>query len=733
MRASLLRSASSMVFFSLLVLGCTQARGVPPLLQSTKSANGNALSVDEIKDFYFTQNDVRNLSAFRVPDTTILVSLWEERNSEKQWVPFYAASLNGRDIAVARQTSYDLLLHYAQFDPLSAQASGLTARAEPLTDVRIVQLNTQVLPGYREQLEAAGARVYRFLPNNALIVRAPPYVASQISAQPNVRWMGAYRAEYRLEEQLLAQLAVGNGNLEPARYHIEVFERGPYQQAVVEERIAQIGGRVEIMLPQGFFMDATLDGQQLVEVARMDEVAFIDRWSPPEMDDVQVRTIGGADYLETQTGFTGQGVRAEVLDLGVLATHQEFQGTLIPHGQQNIAAHGTSTTGINFAKGIDPRARGLVPDAQGITASMSFLTDRYQHTAELVQDPYFAVYQSNSWGDSLTTQYTTVSAQMDDIIFLDDFLITQSQSNAGTQQSRPQAWAKNIVSVGGLQHRGSLDMNTHCWCHSGSIGPAADGRIKPDLAHFYDGVYAPSGGPTSYDTGFGGTSAATPIVAGHFGLFFQMWHNGIFGNPTAATVFDSRPHATTAKAFLINTARQWSFSGTADDRTRTHQGWGLPDLQNLYDSRNRIFFVDETDLLQPFQSTSYQLEVLDGTPALKATMVYKDPMGTTSSTLHRINDLDLQVTSPSGVVYWGNNGLREAMWSSPGGSPDNLDTVENVFVQNPEPGFWTVQVTATEINQDSHPATLELDADYALVVSGVSVPTATQAPAKTQR
>jgi len=118
---------------------------------------------------------------------------------------------------------------------------------------------------------------------------------------------------------------------------------------------------------------------------------------------------------------------------------------------------------------------------------------------------------------------------------------------------------------------------------------------------------------------------------------------------------------------------------------------------------------------------------------LKATMVYKDPMGTTSSTLHRINDLDLQVTSPSGVVYWGNNGLREAMWSSPGGSPDNLDTVENVFVQNPEPGFWTVQVTATEINQDSHPATLELDADYALVVSGVSVPTATQAPAKTQR
>ena len=358
--------------------------------------------------------------------------------------------------------------------------------------------------------------------------------------------------------------------------------------------------------------------------------------------------------------------------------------------------------------------------------------DRFQETAELVQDPYFAVYQSNSWGSNLITQYTSESALMDDIIFQLDFLITQSQSNLGSQQSRPEAWAKNIVSVGGLLHRGSLDMDTHCWCHSGSIGPAADGRIKPDLAHFYDGVFTPtSGSPTSYDANFGGTSAATPIVAGHFGLFFQMWHNGLFGNPTSDTVFDSRPHESTARAFVINTATQWNFSGTSDDRTRTHQGWGLPNVQTLYDLSSQIFYVDETDVLQVLQSTTYQLEVLDGTPALKATMVYKDPMGTTSSTLHRINDLDLNVTSPSGVIYWGNNGLREDLSSSPDGTPDTLDTVENVFVQNPEAGFWTVTVIASEINQDSHPETPEIDADYALVVSGVNVPTA-QGPFRSQ-
>src|SRR5260370_36455937 len=110
-------------------------------------------------------------------------------------------------------------------------------------------------------------------------------------------------------------------------------------------------------------------------------------------------------------------------------------------------------------------------------------------------------------------------------------------------------------------------------------------------------------------------------------------------------------------------------------------------------------------------------------------MVYKEPMGTTSASLHRINDLDLQVTSPSGVVYWGNNGLLAGMWSVPGGEPDTKNTVENVFIETPEPGFWTVRVIASEINQDSHPATPELDADYALVVSGGNIAAATKAPA----
>ncbi len=731
MHQSLLRLPWFLAVVSLIVAGCGESRARAPIVESRKQASMNELWVEPIGMFHLTPNEVRNLDAFRVASSSVLVFTWEEQPEGKGWSPFFAISLNGRQSSTVRETSGALLLRYATFDPLATAAAGLNAGPEPLTEVRIVQFKTQVLADYRAQLQSAGARIYRYLANNALIVRAPAHAVNEIARQPQVRWIGPYRLEYKFDPPLRAKLSNAPSGV-TARYRIEVFERGLYQQSIVGERIGEVGGRLVLTVPEGFVLDAMLSPEQVLQVAALDEVAHLDEWSPPEADDDQVREIGGADFLEKLTGFTGQGVRAEVLDVGVRTTHSEFQNSLLSHGNQTIGSHGTSTTGINFAKGINPLLRGLVPDAQGIVSSIP-VNNRYQHTRELVQDPYFAVYQSNSWGGGLTTQYTTETQEMDDIIFHLDFLIVQSQSNAGSQLSRPQAWAKNIVSVGGLVHSRNLDMDTHCWrCGHASIGPAADGRIKPDLAHFYDDVYAPTLGtgrsPTSSDqsfiSSFGGTSAATPIVAGYFGLFFQMWHNGLFGNPTGESVFDSRPHASTARAFVINTARQWNFDGETHDRTRTHQGWGLPSVQNLYEMSGQIFSVNETDVLLPLQTSTYQLEVVAGTPALKATMVYKDPMGTTSSTLHRINDLDLKVSSPGGEIYRGNNGLAVGLWSSPGGSADTKNTVENVFVENPAPGFWTVEVIATEINQDGHLQTEEIDADYALVVSGVSVPTA---------
>ncbi len=181
---------------------------------------------------------------------------------------------------------------------------------------------------------------------------------------------------------------------------------------------------------------------------------------------------------------------------------------------------------------------------------------------------------------------------------------------------------------------------------------------------------------------------------------------------------------TTAKALMVNTAFRydWHVAGPNGDLDRFKQGWGMADLQKLYDDREHILIIDESDILAPFESREYQIEVGDTDTELRATLVYADPRGNVGSTQHRINDLSLRATSPLGTIYWGNVGLIDDNWSTPGGASNTIDTVENIFIADPEPGTWTVAVIADELIEDSHLETPELDADFALVAAAHGPP-----------
>jgi hypothetical protein len=140
----------------------------------------------------------------------------------------------------------------------------------------------------------------------------------------------------------------------------------------------------------------------------------------------------------------------------------------------------------------------------------------------------------------------------------------------------------------------------------------------------------------------------------------------------------------------------------------------------MYDLRENIYIIDESNILEPFEISQHNFYVESDTPALKVTMTYADTPGNPAvQTQHRINDLSLKVISPSNTFYWGNNGLLEGIWSTEGGNPDTKNTVECVYIENPESGEWIIEISADEIIEDSHVETTELDADYALVISPV--------------
>ena len=712
---------------ALLPVADAQSADSPGRLSQRMGEQGSELALDGRAPFHVASGVVSDLRLLPLAASSTLVALWRETLPGGDHRSYYAISLDGgASFAAVRETDYVIHLRRDSFDPLVREPDFAKSQLLPATNLWLVQFQTQPLEEYRSALIAAGATIHDYVAGHSYIVRMDALAKAAVEALPFVRWVGSFHPEFRVDGEILQAMQLG-ALPNSRRYNIAVFERGLTQQQAVASRIVEMGGTVDLLQEAGFRMEATLSPEALMAIAAMDEVSMIDLWGAPENDLDIAREIGGANYVEGLTGFNGAGVRGEVLDSGLLTGHQEFAGTVLTHGAVVNSSHGTCTTSIVFGRGVNPQARGLLPAGSPIAGYYNAFVggSRYVHTAELVNPAlaYKAVFQSNSWGGTLTTQYTTVSAEMDDIIMINDLLILNSQSNQNSQSSRPQAWAKNILSIGAFDHVNTLT-KTDDNVSGASFGPAADGRIKPELAHFYDNIFcADNGSTTAYTTGFGGTSGATPITAGYCGLIFQMWQQQVFGNPVpvpGGTVFDNRPHAMTAKALAINTAYQynWLAGGPNAGITRVKQGWGMIDVKQLYDLRNNCFIVNETDVLTNLQTQSYTINVLPAEPALRVTMSYLDPMGTTSAAIHRKNDLSLKVTSPGGTIYHGNNGMLASLWTTAGGVANTKDTVENVFVQNPAAGLWTVEVTGVDINTDARSQTPGVDADFALVVTG---------------
>ncbi len=688
-----------------------------------------------------------------VPGSEAVVRLFKTPAPTEGAIEYCSISPDGERVAVERPVAPIVRMKFASFDPLTGEPevpASLRAGAE--SRLFIVQFQTILIDAYRAPLAEAGADLLKFVADQAFIVEMDDSARKQVESLPFVRWVGALHPAYKLDPTLIDEIAprgyaeagAGAGDQQGAavlgfnpvrrgeeavEYSIMMTRRGPAPQDAVADRIAAMGGTVLQTIPQGFRIRAALTPQQLVQVLNMNEVLYVDEQGAQEDDMDIAREIGGANLLRDQLGMLGQGVRAEVMDGGLRTTHVDFRGEVIIHEMNSGSqSHGTSTFGIVFGAGVaNQQGTGMIPEAEGkifcdYDLVLNQSANRYRLTEELVDPngPYRAVFQSNSWGNTQTTQYTTISAEMDDITFLNDFIVLNSQSNTGNQNSRPQAWAKNVVSVGGVNHRNTLDKSDDGW-GGASIGPAADGRIKPELTHFYDSIFTTSStGDNTYTSSFGGTSGATPITAGHFGLMYQMWHEEVFpGFGGGSSVFESRPAMATAKALLVNSAEQYPFSGSSHNLSRDKQGWGMADLEYLLDHADRMLIVDQAVQLEQFESATYQVEVFPGSPELKVTMVYADPMGNPAAQRARINDLTLKVTAPDNTVYWGNNNMRNENYTAPGGSANIVDTVENVFVQNPMAGQWTIEVVASEINEDGYLGTPENDASFALVASGI--------------
>jgi len=95
----------------------------------------------------------------------------------------------------------------------------------------------------------------------------------------------------------------------------------------------------------------------------------------------------------------------------------------------------------------------------------------------------------------------------------------------------------------------------------------------------------------------------------------------------------------------------------------------------------------QTEIVAAGASRDYQIVVADSSKELKVTLAWHDAPGSTQAQQALVNDLDLEVVAPDGVV----------MPISGQSGPDRLNNLEQVVQNDPAPVVWTLRVRGTSV------------------------------------
>ena len=462
-----------------------------------------------------------------------------------------------------------------------------------------------------------------------------------------------------------------------------------------------IGPRFEVRAP----------AKAALSIASAAAVAFVELLPPPAAPrDATTDSESNIQLVRDQNEkLDASGITVAVRELSKPALHVDFASRLTIVDAQDdprFQAHSTEVVGVVASNGATvPAAKGVAPGVKVLlytTADGSFATTDIADAAARgvrVSNHSYGPVPGSDPNSSIPPfgDYRMISADWDNAMRAGNHLCILAGFEDQTANFVHQDYfvgCKNGICVSASSKTANAgnppSAPSDGIAFFSNYGPMADGRVKPDLVAFGDGVTMDSG--TNASAVNQGTSFSTPAVTGVAALLEQRY----------LAVLGTLPSAALLKAILCQTATDLGQEGPD-----AVYGFGIVnaragvDLINLRTSSGSPF-IEGT--LKNADNQKFVLDVSAGTPLLKATFCWMDVPGAPGAAKALVNDLDMTLTDPNGVVYFPYS-LNPANPSAPATKtgPNTVDPIEQIIVQNPVAGSWTVSLTGSSVPAGPQP------------------------------
>lgn len=394
-------------------------------------------------------------------------------------------------------------------------------------------------------------------------------------------------------------------------------------------------------------------------------------------------TLNRLNYVQSNfPAINGEGVVISIKEQQFDSTDIDYQNRYINSGR----GASNATTHASIMATIAAGTANSSPFAMGAAPASTLTSSSF---ASLFPDPdsiyrnYNISIQNHSYGTVVESFYGN-EAYAYDISTVNNpgLLHVFSSGNSGDTSALTSPYAgikgfsnltgnfkhaKNIITVGAVDSFKVVEARS-------SRGPAFDGRVKPALVAF----------------GAAGSSGAAAMVSGAAALVQQAYrqtHNG------------ATPNAALVKAILLN---------SADDIGNAHvdysSGYGNLNAWKAVSTvlENRFLFTSLTNA----ELKTFPITIPPGVAQLKVTVAWTDVPAPPNTAKALINDIDASLSLSSSSQVWLPWVLSIAPNADSLNKPaqrklDTLNNVEQITIENPQPGSYLLQLKGTRITTDN--------------------------------